>query len=127
MKLRRLAALLIVPVLVIACSDDGGDTTTATEAPATTGFADAASGQLPVWTPATTEAFATYGVIDSGAAEQCLVELEGHVMFRADGAEDLDRLGHGLRADAVAGEKQEIVGRHGSLPQDWFFGRHCRA
>lgn len=24
---------------------------------ATTGFADAASGQLPVWTPATTEAF----------------------------------------------------------------------
>ncbi len=37
MKLRRLAALLIVPVLVIACSDDGGDTTTATEAPATTG------------------------------------------------------------------------------------------
>ncbi|MBV71030.1 MAG: hypothetical protein CMH52_06725, partial [Myxococcales bacterium] len=27
---------------------------------------DAQTGQFPVWTPATTEAFATYGVIDSG-------------------------------------------------------------
>jgi uncharacterized protein YfaS (alpha-2-macroglobulin family) len=39
-------------------------------AAATAGYADAASGQLPVWTPATTEAFATHGVIDSGATEQ---------------------------------------------------------
>lgn len=33
-------------------------------------FADAATGELPVYTPATTEAFATYGVIDSGAIAQ---------------------------------------------------------
>ncbi|MCB1602610.1 MAG: hypothetical protein KDI66_21510, partial [Xanthomonadales bacterium] len=39
-------------------------------AAATQGFADAASGQLPVWTPATTEAFATYGVIDQGSTQQ---------------------------------------------------------
>jgi uncharacterized protein YfaS (alpha-2-macroglobulin family) len=33
-------------------------------------FADAANVELPVWTPATTEAFATYGVIDQGAIAQ---------------------------------------------------------
>ena len=33
-------------------------------------FADAAEVQLPVWTPATTEAFATYGQIDQGAIRQ---------------------------------------------------------
>jgi alpha-2-macroglobulin len=33
-------------------------------------FADAASFALPVWTPATTEAFATYGQIDQGAVRQ---------------------------------------------------------
>ncbi len=32
--------------------------------------ADAAEVALPVWTPATTEAFATYGVIDDGAIRQ---------------------------------------------------------
>ncbi len=32
--------------------------------------ADAAEISLPVWTPATTEAFATYGVIDQGAVAQ---------------------------------------------------------
>ena len=32
--------------------------------------ADAADVELPVWTPATTEAFATYGVIDQGAIAQ---------------------------------------------------------
>lgn len=37
---------------------------------ATSGFADAAQIQLPVWTPATTEAFATYGVLDDGARRQ---------------------------------------------------------
>src|SRR5690606_25493638 len=31
---------------------------------------DAANFELPVWTPATTEAFATYGVIDKGAIAQ---------------------------------------------------------
>ncbi|HEX8685677.1 MAG TPA: alpha-2-macroglobulin family protein, partial [Pyrinomonadaceae bacterium] len=34
------------------------------------GAADAAEVSLPVYTPATTEAFATYGVIDAGAAAQ---------------------------------------------------------
>ena len=33
-------------------------------------YADAASGELPVYTPATTEAFATYGVIDQGSIVQ---------------------------------------------------------
>ena len=33
-------------------------------------MADAARGSLPVWTPATTEAFASYGVIDDGALRQ---------------------------------------------------------
>lgn len=33
-------------------------------------FADAATIELPVYTPATTEAFATYGVIDEGAVAQ---------------------------------------------------------
>ena len=32
--------------------------------------ADASDVELPVWTPATTEAFATYGVIDTGAIAQ---------------------------------------------------------
>ncbi len=34
------------------------------------GYADAAEISLPVWTPATTEAFATYGEIDAGAIVQ---------------------------------------------------------
>jgi hypothetical protein len=34
------------------------------------GWADAAQLELPVWTPATTEAFATYGQIDAGAIAQ---------------------------------------------------------
>ncbi|MBS1249220.1 MAG: putative lipoprotein YfhM [Chloroflexi bacterium] len=33
-------------------------------------YADAASGELPVYTPATTEAFATYGVVDEDEAAQ---------------------------------------------------------
>jgi uncharacterized protein YfaS (alpha-2-macroglobulin family) len=40
-------------------------------------FADAASGELPVYTPATTEAFATYGVIDEGAIAQPIAQPEG--------------------------------------------------
>lgn len=35
-------------------------------------WSDAASGALPVWTPATTEAFATYGQIDVGAQSQSI-------------------------------------------------------
>ncbi len=33
-------------------------------------YADAATGELPVYTPATTEAFAAYGVLDEGAVVQ---------------------------------------------------------
>lgn len=33
-------------------------------------YADAANGEMPVYTPATTEAFATYGVVDEGTIAQ---------------------------------------------------------
>ncbi len=36
-------------------------------------YADAADGSLPIYTPATTEAFATYGVVDEGAVAQPLL------------------------------------------------------
>jgi alpha-2-macroglobulin len=39
--------------------------------------ADAATVDLPVWTPATTEAFATYGVIDNGAMTQAVKKPGG--------------------------------------------------
>ncbi|MCJ7735158.1 MAG: hypothetical protein MUP11_11480, partial [Anaerolineales bacterium] len=39
-------------------------------------FADSAAGELPVYTPATTEAFATYGVIDDGAVVQPIARPE---------------------------------------------------
>jgi uncharacterized protein YfaS (alpha-2-macroglobulin family) len=39
-------------------------------------FADAAAVELPVYTPATTEAFATYGVVDEGAVAQPVAGLE---------------------------------------------------
>jgi uncharacterized protein YfaS (alpha-2-macroglobulin family) len=37
-------------------------------------YADAATVELPVYTPATTEAFATYGVLDSGSVAQPVAE-----------------------------------------------------
>ncbi|MCL4562892.1 MAG: DUF6049 family protein, partial [Chloroflexi bacterium] len=40
-------------------------------------YADAATVSLPVYTPATTEAFATYGVIDSGAISQPVAAPSG--------------------------------------------------
>jgi alpha-2-macroglobulin len=40
-------------------------------------YADAAEASLPVYTPATTEAFATYGVVDQGAVAQTLAAPEG--------------------------------------------------
>ncbi|MFW6070369.1 MAG: alpha-2-macroglobulin family protein, partial [bacterium] len=40
-------------------------------------YADAATAELPVYTPATTEAFATYGVIDEGAIAQPLLAPDG--------------------------------------------------
>jgi uncharacterized protein YfaS (alpha-2-macroglobulin family) len=39
-------------------------------------YADAAEGELPVYTPATTEAFATYGVVDQGAVIQPVAKPE---------------------------------------------------
>ena len=39
-------------------------------------YADAATGELPVYTPATTEAFATYGVVDQGAVVQPIAKPE---------------------------------------------------
>ncbi len=47
---------------------------------------DAAEVALPVWTPATTEAFATYGTIDSGAIKQP-VALPGQVVTQFGGLE----------------------------------------
>jgi uncharacterized protein YfaS (alpha-2-macroglobulin family) len=40
-------------------------------------FADAAALELPVYTPATTEAFATYGVVDEGAVAQPVAAPQG--------------------------------------------------
>ncbi len=40
-------------------------------------YADAAVVQLPVYTPATSEAFATYGVVDQGAVAQTVLKPEG--------------------------------------------------
>jgi uncharacterized protein YfaS (alpha-2-macroglobulin family) len=47
---------------------------------------DAAQIELPVWTPATTEAFATYGVIDNGSIAQP-VALPGQVVTQFGGLE----------------------------------------
>jgi uncharacterized protein YfaS (alpha-2-macroglobulin family) len=49
-------------------------------------YSDAAEVALPVWTPATTEAFATYGVIDDGAIKQP-VALPGQVVTQFGGLE----------------------------------------
>jgi alpha-2-macroglobulin len=49
-------------------------------------YSDAAELALPVWTPATTEAFATYGVIDEGAIKQP-VALPGKVVTQYGGVE----------------------------------------
>jgi hypothetical protein len=47
---------------------------------------DAANLELPVWTPATTEAFATYGVVDEGAIAQ-KIALPGKVWPQFGGLE----------------------------------------
>ena len=47
---------------------------------------DAANFELPVWTPATTEAFATYGVIDDGSMHQSIA-LPGKVWPQFGGLE----------------------------------------
>jgi len=57
------------------------------QAAATSGaWADAAEVSLPVWTPATTEAFATYGEIDKGAIAQP-VKTPGEVWPQFGGLE----------------------------------------
>ena len=48
--------------------------------------ADASEVDLPVWTPATTEAFATYGVVDKGAVAQT-VAMPGGVVTEFGGLE----------------------------------------
>jgi uncharacterized protein YfaS (alpha-2-macroglobulin family) len=48
------------------------------------GAADASELSFPVWTPATTEAFATYGTIDDGATKQP-VALPGQVVTQFGG------------------------------------------
>ncbi len=58
-----------VEVRFPATTDMAG-TATLQVAAASGSFADAATVSLPVYTPATTEAFATYGVIDNGTAVQ---------------------------------------------------------
>ncbi|HRE90494.1 MAG TPA: alpha-2-macroglobulin family protein, partial [Myxococcota bacterium] len=50
------------------------------------GWADAAEVKLPVWTPATTEAFATYGVVDKGGVKQP-VQLPDDVVTAFGGLE----------------------------------------
>jgi alpha-2-macroglobulin len=50
------------------------------------GNSDAAELALPVWTPATTEAFATYGVLDDGATRQPIA-LPGKVITEYGGLE----------------------------------------
>lgn len=49
-------------------------------------FADAAELSFPVWTPATTEAFATYGTLDQGAVVQP-VQAPPHVVPQFGGLE----------------------------------------
>ncbi len=65
------------------------------------GNADAATVSLPVYTPATAEAFATYGVIDGGAIVQPLLAPEG--VFPQFGGLEIDTSSTALQAltDAV--------------------------
>lgn len=63
--------------------------------------ADASELSLPVWTPATTEAFATYGVLDEGAVAQPVAMPSGVV--KEFGALEIDTSSTGLQGltDAV--------------------------
>ena len=65
------------------------------------GWADAAERELPVWTPATTEAFATYGTLDQGAAVQPVAMPKG--VFKEFGGLDVTTSSTALQAltDAV--------------------------
>jgi uncharacterized protein YfaS (alpha-2-macroglobulin family) len=50
-------------------------------------YADAATVELPVYTPATTEAFATYGVVDEGAVAQPVATAGDDVYLQFGGLE----------------------------------------
>jgi uncharacterized protein YfaS (alpha-2-macroglobulin family) len=65
-------------------------------------FADAATVELPVYTPATTEAFATYGVVDEGAVAQP-VAAPGDVVYPQFGGLEITTSSTALQAltDAV--------------------------
>ena len=54
------------------------------------------------------------GRIDRSPAEKRLGELEAHAVPRADDAEDLDRLGGDLGADAVARQQADSIRVHAS-------------
>jgi len=60
------------------------------------------------------------------AADQPLLGLEMRDALRVEPVDQPFHLGHHFGADAVAGEKQQFMGRHGSLPLDYWF-RPCRA
>jgi hypothetical protein len=64
-------------------------------------YADAATASLPVYTPATTEAFATYGVVDDGVIAQTVLAPEG--VFPQFGGLEVDTSSTALQAltDAV--------------------------
>src|SRR4030095_1670845 len=62
------------------------------------GASDAAELSLPVWTPATTEAFATYGVIDQGGISQPVKAPAG--VFKEFG---------GLEIEASSPQLQELT------------------
>ncbi len=64
-------------------------------------YADAATVELPVYTPATTEAFATYGVVDEGAIAQPVAAPTG--VFPQYGGLEIDTSSTALQAltDAV--------------------------
>ena len=56
----------------IPCQTENAGTARFQFGAAAPGSSDAAEISLPVWTPATTEAFATYGVVDEGAVQQAV-------------------------------------------------------
>ena len=64
-------------------------------------WVDAAERELPVWTPATTEAFATYGTLDQGAAVQPVAMPKG--VFKEFGGLEVSTSSTALQAltDAV--------------------------
>jgi uncharacterized protein YfaS (alpha-2-macroglobulin family) len=65
-------------------------------------FADAATGELPVYVPATTEAFATYGVVDEGAVAQPVAQ-PGDAVYPQFGGLEISTSSTALQAltDAV--------------------------